>query len=69
MPSSEDSAGLCPSRVSIDNGMLWQNTIKFQQSKIENTDDKKNGNVNIYIYVYIYTYTDIYTKYRLISTS
>ena len=41
MPSSEDSAGLCPSRVSIDNGMSWQNTIKFQRSENESTDDKK----------------------------
>ena len=41
MPSSEDSAGLCPSRVSIDNGMSWQNTIKFQWSENVSTDDKK----------------------------
>jgi len=41
MPSSEDSAGLCSSRVSIDNGMLSQNTKKFQRKKDESTDDKK----------------------------
>ena len=41
MPSSDNSAGLRSSRVSIYDGMLSQNTIKFQWQKDENTDDKK----------------------------
>ena len=46
MPSSEDSAGLCPSRVSINNGILWQNTIKFQRSKNWKYRWQENGNMN-----------------------
>ena len=41
MPSSEDSAGHNPSRVSIDNGML--KTHKFSTVKNENTAKNVNA--------------------------
>ena len=49
MPSSEDSAGHHPSRVSIDNGMLKTHTFKFSTVKHEITAK------NMYAHVYIYT--------------
>ena len=41
MPSSEDSAGHNPSRVSIDSGRL--KTHKFSMAKIENTAKNVNA--------------------------
>jgi len=46
MPSSDDSAGHNPSRVSIENGML--KTHKFSTVKNEITAK----NVNVYTYIY-----------------
>ena len=48
MPSSEDSAGHNPSRVSIDNGRLQE---KHKFSTVKNEITAKNMYAHIYIYI------------------